>query len=77
MWNTNSNGSYVDRLQAEIVKTRSTIETIEQDLNRLSKDHSVNLGILIEKNRAAKELSAYLSGLEFRNRRITAGDKSE
>ena len=55
----------MDRLRAEISRTRSEIETTQRQLEGMAQDRSVNLGTLIETNRKLKELAAYLTGLEF------------
>ena len=59
----------MDGLKEEISRTRSEIETTEQQLQVMFKDRSVNLGRLIETNRKLKELAAYLTGLEFQSNR--------
>lgn len=57
----------MEGLKAEISRTKSDIQTTEQQLARMIKDRSVNLGRLIETNRKLKEMIAYLSGLEFQS----------
>jgi hypothetical protein len=59
----------MDGLKKEISRTRSEIESTEQQLQVMFKDRSVNLGRLIETNRKLKELTAYLTGLEFQTNR--------
>jgi hypothetical protein len=59
----------MDGLKEEISRTKSEIQTTEQQLARMIKDRSVNLGRLIETNRKLKEMIAYLSGLEFQSNR--------
>ena len=64
----------MDGLKKEISRTRSEIETTEQQLQVMFKDRTVNLGRLIETNRKLKELTAYLTGLEFQsNREVSVG----
>ena len=54
----------MDRLKAEIGRTKSQIETTQQQLDTMLQDYSVPLWQPIEANRNLKELTAYLKGLE-------------
>jgi hypothetical protein len=55
----------MNALQTEICRTKSRIETIEQQLANMVTDYSVPLWKLIETKRSLKELTAYLKGLEY------------
>src|SRR5262245_35388809 len=54
----------MNRLKSEICRTKSQIETAQQELDGMLKDHAVPIGKPIETNRNLKELVAYLKGLE-------------
>jgi hypothetical protein len=55
----------MNALQTEICRTKSEIESTEQQLADMVKDHTVPLWRLIETKRNLKELSAYLRGLQY------------
>jgi len=55
----------MNALQTEISRTKSEIESTEQQLADLAKDYTVPLWRLIEKKRNLKELNAYLRGLQY------------
>ena len=55
----------MDRLKTEISRTKSQLETTQQQLDSMLNDYSVPVWMPVEANRRLKELAAYLRGLEY------------